>query len=269
MSRLAGPTFTYDAHDTTTQAGRTHSRASTKLLDDIVALPCLKLRVGAQVMLVKNIDEDLVNGSLGIVQSFLSESTFERDLELMDDADSYPLESAGGFSPQFLCRPHRGTAADSRVWPVVRFTLASGLSRLVLCTPEEWKVESAEGTSLVARRQVPLTLAWALSIHKAQGQTLTRARVDLRRAFENGQAYVALSRARDMDGLQVLNFHPSRISAHPRVRQFYGYLPPSPPPPQPRVEPMLASDEDTFSISESFDRFLEEEWPILAAAEGV
>ena len=67
-------------------------------------------------------------------------------------------------------------------------------------------------------------LAWSLSIHKSQGQTLPKVKVDLRRVFERGQAYVALSRAVSRDGLQVLNFDKTRIKAHQKVIDFYSTL---------------------------------------------
>lgn len=67
-------------------------------------------------------------------------------------------------------------------------------------------------------------LAWAISIHKSQGQTLERVKVDLGKVFEKGQAYVALSRATSLETLQILNFNPSKVMAHPTVTRFYRTL---------------------------------------------
>lgn len=77
------------------------------------------------------------------------------------------------------------------------------------------------GQPTTTRSQIPLTLAWAFTIHKSQGQTIEYVRVDLRNSFETGQAYVALSRATCMTQLQVLNFRKELVRAHPRVTEFY------------------------------------------------
>lgn len=60
-------------------------------------------------------------------------------------------------------------------------------------------------TGTCKRVQIPLRLAWALTVHKCQGASLDKVTVQLEGAFENGQAYVALSRAKCVDGLQVLS----------------------------------------------------------------
>ena len=71
------------------------------------------------------------------------------------------------------------------------------------------------------RTQMPLILAWAISIHKSQGTSLERVEVDLRGAWADGQAYVALSRAVSRDGLCVRGLEPARIRASDKVRAFY------------------------------------------------
>lgn len=110
-------------------------------------------------------------------------------------------------------------------YPLVRFLLPDGYNtREVLVEPEEWTVEDEHENVLVRRVQLPLILAWSLSIHKSQGQTLPKVKVDLKRVFERGQAYVALSRAVSRKGLQVLNFDRSKILAHPKVNEFYSTL---------------------------------------------
>ena len=63
-----------------------------------------------------------------------------------------------------------------------------------------------------------------MSIHKSQGQTLDRVRVDLGGIFEKGQSYVALSRAKDLNRLQVLNFRAEKVLPHPRVIEFHQHL---------------------------------------------
>lgn len=109
-------------------------------------------------------------------------------------------------------------------YPLVKFLLPDKNHRTVLVEPETWNVEDEHMNVLAKRVQLPLILAWSLSIHKSQGQTLQRVKVDLKRVFENGQAYVALSRAVSREGLQVLNFDRLKVTTHPKVNQFYSSL---------------------------------------------
>ena len=214
------------------------------LLSNCMAPKILELKKDAQVMLIKNMDENLVNGSLGKVIGFMSESTYglcvSEGLDL-DDAfgldgkidDPYgfkTLQEEDGDSEGVLRKKKRilslqSMAAEStQLWPVVRFTTATGLHVDRLVTRERWDFELPNGEVQAYRRQVPLILAYAISIHKAQGQTLSRVRVDLGDVFEKGQAYVALSRATTREGLQILRFDPSKVMAHPKVAGFYRSL---------------------------------------------
>ena len=201
-----------------------------RLLSNCMAPPLIALKKGAQVMLIKNIDETLVNGSLGRVHAFMDEKTFDiyhqneeefQAVETMDPNDTEMTQSRKKLK-SLLNRELLGST--SRTWPLVRFHIADGSTRDLLCQNESWKIELPNGEVQASRSQVPLILAWALSIHKAQGQTLERVKVDLGRIFEKGQAYVALSRATCQEGLQIMRFDPKKVMAHERVRNFYNTL---------------------------------------------
>lgn len=146
-----------------------------------IAPKTLSLKVGAQVMLLKNIDqpEGLVNGSLGEVIE-LRKGDFR------------------GFTP------------------VVKFL--NGVVREI--GPESWELRRHEDV-LASRRQIPLRLSYAISIHKSQGMSLDKIRVHLARCFADGQAYVALSRARTLEGLFIADITGKSIRANPVALEFY------------------------------------------------
>jgi ATP-dependent DNA helicase PIF1 len=83
----------------------------------------------------------------------------------------------------------------------------------------------SEDLPCVAVAQIPLCLAWALTIHKIQGATLGAAEMDLGNSvFEYGQTYVALSRIQTLSGLYLSAFEPRKIKANPVVKEFYNSI---------------------------------------------
>jgi ATP-dependent DNA helicase PIF1 len=215
LKALTGKVYRYDAVD----SGDVKIR--DKLLANMMAPPTIELKKGAQVMLIKNMDDTLVNGSLGTVVGFMTEATFEMSAGIDDSEMSSDAKRRVRAFNNALAESSK---TDNKEYPVVAFHNVDGVRRQILCVPEDWKVELPTGEVQASRKQLPLILAWALSIHKAQGQTLERVKVDLGKVFEKGQAYVALSRATTKAGLQVLNFQKSRVMAHPRVVEFYNKL---------------------------------------------
>ncbi len=134
-------------------------------------------------MLVTNYkpEEGLVNGSRGVVVGFDKGDSDSGDLDL-------PVV-------QFL-NGHRETIPHAT-----------------------WELSEYPG---VMRRQIPLRLAYAITIHKSQGATLDCALIDVGpKTFEFGQAYVALSRVKDMNSLYIHDLAPTAFKAHPKVKEFY------------------------------------------------
>lgn len=97
---------------------------------------------------------------------------------------------------------------------IVDFDKTSGLpvvkifsGKKIIAEHDDWKLENAKGEVKAVVSQIPLRLAWALTIHKSQGMTLDAAEIDLSQTFETGQGYVALSRIKSIDGLRLMGLN--------------------------------------------------------------
>ncbi|AOA58741.1 AAA family ATPase [Acinetobacter larvae] len=94
------------------------------------------------------------------------------------------------------------------ILPKVRLSDGSEL----LVEPETWSVDNDAGKTLASLQQVPLRLAWAITVHKSQGMTLEAAEINLSQTFEMGQGYVALSRLKSLQGLRLLGFNQQALA---------------------------------------------------------
>ncbi|MGL5934488.1 MAG: DEAD/DEAH box helicase [Cetobacterium sp.] len=101
-------------------------------------------------------------------------------------------------------------------YPLVLFL--SGIELLI--TNSSLDIEEQD-TKIMTYTQLPLKLAFACSCHSQQGSTLDLIRVDFNKFFACGQAYVALSRVKSIDGLFIRNFNENLIKCHPKAKKFY------------------------------------------------
>ena len=82
---------------------------------------------------------------------------------------------------------------------------------------EDWSIENDKGSITAKVSQLPLKLAWAITIHKSQGMTLDSAQIDLSKTFEVGQGYVALSRIKNIEGLELIGFNDTALMVDPLI----------------------------------------------------
>lgn len=85
--------------------------------------------------------------------------------------------------------------------------------------PELWAIEE-DGKIKASLSQIPLRLAWAITIHKSQGMSLDCAEIDLTRSFSYGMGYVALSRVRTLNGISLVGFNRESLMVDPKVLDF-------------------------------------------------
>jgi ATP-dependent DNA helicase PIF1 len=199
LARLSGREFKFEPTLTVPETVAAQNKKKRKCEADRKAIlkniqTAWVLKKGAQVMLTANLDLErgLCNGARGVVLGF------KRDEE----------------------------ALGRRYHPVVRFDSVGSL----LIREHTWSLkgsaESGEGGGTV--RAIPLILAYAITIHKSQGQTIDYLDVDLRKLGtwrEPGLVYTALSRARSAEGLRVRGFDAAMVVSNTAVRDFYASTP--------------------------------------------
>ena len=189
----------------------------------------LILKIGAKVMFIKNNTElGVSNGTMGELIGFaavkiedsqdsseaLIENDTEADSEDTDETTDKKTTKGKKSAAKKEAEKPKAKKPTTQKMPVVK--LNSG--REVIAEPEEWIIEDETGEVLASYEQVPLCLAWAITIHKSQGMTLDAAEIDLSRTFELGQGYVALSRLKSLAGLQLLGMNDMSLQLDPLAR---------------------------------------------------
>lgn len=214
-----------------------------QMLENTNCPDSIELRIGCRVLCTKNIDtqQGIVNGAAGIVVGWsksleeiyrkrkLSDPELTRaEMSGVSIEDDDILECDHPVITQLLAKCHRDEndcpmfhgSQMGNVLPVVLFD--NGVRRLMECA--DWEVQGTHGQVVGVRKQVPLMLGWALSIHKAQGMTLGDVETDVGGAFDFGQVYVALSRATIVHRLRLRSFNAKKVVTHRKVKEFYQEL---------------------------------------------
>jgi ATP-dependent DNA helicase PIF1 len=188
---------------------------SQKLRDDFITSrqglePVLTLRTGAQVMLTANISvrKGQFNGARGVVVGFKA---------VLGEEGAY-VAPVVKFT-NGLCIP-----VTLKTWfmhdKAKAMTMQRGVSPYFINNISN--VSAVDKSRVPQVSQIPLRLAWAMTVHKAQGCTLDAVTVDLGNSiFETGQAYVALSRVRRLDRLSLVNFNLQSLRVDPVVKAFF------------------------------------------------
>ncbi|MGR3898699.1 AAA family ATPase [Psychrobacter sp. 1176_08] len=230
LAALEGDMMRFEATSTGDSKLVETLKKTVRTQDDLI------LKIGAKVMFIKNNSElGVSNGTMGELIGFAAvkiEDNQDNSSALIEDDEDVDngtesdtdnaTENDEASAKTAKTKPKKDSdkkqpkpkKTTTQKMPVVR--LNSG--REVVAEPEEWIIEDETGEVLASYEQVPLCLAWAITIHKSQGMTLDAAEIDLSRTFELGQGYVALSRLKSLAGLQLLGMNDMSLQLDPLAR---------------------------------------------------
>lgn len=162
LSRLKSPTVHYAALDKKSVHYDNQADLSAFLDKEVQPEKTLSLKVGATVMMVRNLTPTLVNGTPGVVLGFVDQD----HPRATDPTSTAPLPEPSVRSIDFSLQ----SDPNEWVYPIIKFKTSQGYEE-VCVTEENFHVENAFGQATATRRQLPLLLAWAMTVHKSQGQS--------------------------------------------------------------------------------------------------
>ena len=176
-----------------------------------------------------------------------------RNIAVADGLVNGAFGTVVGFEPQTLCdleepeSPHE--PAQPKISAIyVKFDseriglnqqphFRNDLPKTAVCIQKH--DEDMANYKCISRRQFPLKLAWACTVHKTQGMTTDKCVFDMTGVFQEGQSYVALSRVTSLSGLYIRNFNPNKIYRNNMVNEYLAKMPQletEPEPSQPYVD---------------------------------
>jgi ATP-dependent DNA helicase PIF1 len=167
----------------------------------------LTLKEGMPVLLLINLSFNLglVNGSRGQIIGFEDSNESKLSRAPLNKKNNSTINTAIGDNATYKEKQIRdfSSRAETKLQglPIVRFE--NGVERTIYPNCSITELGNGPPLSLMSRTQIPLIAGWAITVHKSQGMTIARAVVDMDRAWEYGQSYVAMSRVKGLDGLVV------------------------------------------------------------------
>jgi ATP-dependent DNA helicase PIF1 len=123
---------------------------------------------------------------------------------------------ANDFSKGFVNGSRGRVVGFKDGWPLVKL---AGSQRIIIVEPHGWTL-SEDQKKLAEVTQLPLRLAWAITIHKSQGMSLDAAEIDLSKTFTPGMGYVGLSRVRSLDGIYLRGINAMALTLHPDIYEY-------------------------------------------------
>ena len=183
----------YTSIDYPMNVNMTRKEVTRQLDQSLIAPEVLEVCIGARVASCASLtdgDKNVPNGTIGTVVRFNTVAS-------------------------------HGSSGKSTKVPVVSFDTVRGPVEMVV-RPTDMKLQSvARDGAYASRFQIPLVLAWAVTVHRCQCLSMDAAVMDLAPCFVSGMVYVALSRVRSMEGVHVFSFDREKVQADVQVGLFY------------------------------------------------
>jgi hypothetical protein len=163
----------------------------------------LQLKLGCRIMLTRNLDvaDGLSNGAQGTLTGILKNANNSQVIVILVKFDSERIGHETRIKSKYDLNPFPKNST-----PIERAEASFSMSK-------------TKKNVSVTRKQFPVRLCWACTIHKIQGQSLDKVFVSFEGRFSDGQAYVALSRARSFNGLHLNNFNNNKIKVSKPIQQ--------------------------------------------------